>query len=115
MLKYGLLRLLVFLAVFGFMSTLVTLMSLQMNKELSCRSLCSRSDTNLPPAISLAPQQLSNRMHLSYGVAADFTFPHPVTLQACRCDPEDYLGKEAKGVFEFREHEVDVEGRGQHS
>ena len=86
-----------------------------MNKEVSCRSLCSRSDTNLPPAISLAPQQLSNRMHLSYGVAADFTFPHPVTLQACRCDPEDYLGKEAKGVFEFREHEVDVEGRGQHS
>ena len=48
-----------------------------MNKELSCRSLCSRSDTNLPVATSV-PQQLSNRMHLSHEVAADFTFPHPV-------------------------------------
>ena len=49
-----------------------------MNKELSCRSLCSAPDMNLPPAIFPVPQQLFNRMHLSYGVAADFTFPHPV-------------------------------------
>ena len=49
-----------------------------MNKELSCRSPCSRSDTNLPVAILPIREQPPNQKHLGLGVAAEFTFPHPV-------------------------------------
>ena len=81
MLKYGLLRWLVFLAVFGFMSTFVCLRNLQMNMKLACRTVCTRSDTTVSVATIPVPEQPPHRQHLRLGVAADFTFPHPVAYK----------------------------------
>ena len=101
MLKYGLLRWLVFLAVFGFMSTFVCLRGLQMNKELACRPECTRSDTTVSVAAIPVPVQPPHRHHLRFGVAADFTFPHPVAYKRVDMILKTSWVRKLKGYLSF--------------